>query len=659
MSILGKIMKKKQPNKSIGNKKYIKKQSEKEKKENILTGSSIKDVVAPSCVREVMPHDQTIEGKANNYYVEVGTSTGEMARYFRAFYAAFTGIYTYYGMLSRLYDGNYGKGDCDVVVRINPADRSAVMMELSRKIAGIESDMINEKDKNKITAMLQEVEDLKSQQERLRLELEKLFRVSVIASMSGNNLEELNQNVNLMSKSLEGSSIYMRACDTWQLDAVMGTTPLGKKPLQVACRNMETSNVAHMFPFGTGGLSFKDGILLGLDNHGKPVFVNLWGLNAYNAVILGRTGSGKSYAAKRIIDLLTLEGGRVAIIDPEQEFLPLVKARGCPYISLTAEGEDRINLFDVEEEEEEDGSKTVNIEETITGIMPIIFKMVRNIDENFLTGQVKLLLQEKMYELYQQFEITEDVESLYEPASNKEGVIDLSRSKRKKRMPMLIDYYNLIKQDSELENVAQCIRAYTREGRSKSQAIFDCETNVDMRHAPMIGLSVKGLGEMMKPIAMYVVTNWLQRKFVFKNPKQKKMVVIDEAQVPMQDPEMSKWVGNAFRMSRKRNTSMVAITQGFNVLLQTVDGEAIMEQSPFKFILKQSDTDVQSVKGRLNLTDGELGFILTAGTGECIIKAGDESVKCSVMADKESDQLYNTDPNRYQEKENIEKQGAS
>jgi hypothetical protein len=49
-----------------------------------------RDIIAPSCVKEIAPGDISVNGRADTYWVEVGGVSGA-ARYCRSFYANITG----------------------------------------------------------------------------------------------------------------------------------------------------------------------------------------------------------------------------------------------------------------------------------------------------------------------------------------------------------------------------------------------------------------------------------------------------------------------------------------------------------------------------------------------------------------------------------------
>jgi|CZCB01.1.fsa_nt_gi conjugal transfer ATP-binding protein TraC len=624
-----------------------KKQAKLEKQQQVKTDQEIfstpkhKDI-APSMVREVVPGEMTATGKATDYWVEVGTTSG-ITRYFRSFYAALQGTTTWFGMLNPLYTGDIGQGDLDTMVHVKPVDSSKTLYEITRRLAGLESDLMTEKNPNKAESLRQAILDLKEQQHRLRLNEEKLYRVAIMATASSEDISTLKKICNTVVKRFAGQNIHLRAADNWHLDALIGTLPIGKNPLKHTYKNMETSCVADLFPFGNGTISHKEGVWLGYDNMGKPVFFDNWHprLSNYNGVVFGRAGSGKSFFVKAITSRSVAQGIRTAILDPEREYQMLMEYLGGAYIVLSADSKDRINIFDVEADPV-DG--IVDIEEAVRSALPVIYRMIRTVDKNVLTGQVKILLQEKILELYESFGITDDPNSLYTKESA-DGKIHLQGMKKK--MPTLSDFHSLIEQDERLAVVADIIKMFTIKGGIKSQAVFDGESTVDLKNAPVFAISIADLDEeIMKPLGSFVATKFIWEKFVKQNPKIRKRVAVDEAQVFMDEPESARWLENAFRRARKRNCGFWAITQGFEVFTRVPEGMGILKNSPMVCLFRQESQDIDAVQGKFDLSAGEAQFVLTSDTGSGIIKVDKESSILHVRAFPEEAEVYNTDPNR-------------
>ena len=124
--------------------------------------------------------------------------------------------------------------------------------------------------------------------------------------------------------------------------------------------------------------------------------------------------------------------------------------RDSPYISLSPDSQDRLNIFDVDLVDE-DGVMRADIDDAIKAVQAVVFRMIRVYDESVLTGQVKVMILEKIKELYKCFGITEDPQSLYENPTNTD-IINVSGIRKK--MPQLSDLVNLMRQEPTLEAVS-------------------------------------------------------------------------------------------------------------------------------------------------------------------------------------------------------------
>ena len=74
-----------------------------------------------------------------------------------------------------------------------------------------------------------------------------------------------------------------------------------------------------------------------------------------NGLILGKTGSGKSFAAKReITNAFFVTDDDIIITDPEAEYFPLVQALGGQVIEISSSSTDYINPMDINMDYAED-----------------------------------------------------------------------------------------------------------------------------------------------------------------------------------------------------------------------------------------------------------------------------------------------------------------
>ncbi len=605
----------------------------------------IRDIVKPAAINTVVPGDLTSIGKATDYHVEVG-ATIEPVRYYRSFFANLSVTSTMIGMFDSLFEGDFGEADCDVVLKVKPADPDRALYDLTRAIAGLESDYQMEKDPNKRAFIWKSLEDYREQMARLRLGVEKLFFTSLQAIVSDTNYEGFKKYCNLLVKRYKGKGIYLRAADNRQREALLRMTPLDydEEMFKDTYRGVESSNLADFFFLGKGTIQHKSGIIAGETPEGKVIMLNPWDPSLENAhiIVLGRSGSGKSYLVKGLISRATLNGIKIAGLDNGIEYKLAVEDRGGVYISLGGDSPYRLNIFDVEDEMDINGRRFINLEQSINFAQVAIRKMIETIDPTILTGRVKLAIQEHIRKLYDKIGITEDYRSLYEPDPDGLSLDGM----RKKRIFTLSDFYDAIKDDEELIEAANCLKTFTRYGGVKSRSIFDGETNINFKDEQLFFISLYGLDEeIMKPIGQTIATKWLDEYFVKKQVTVPKLLVLDEFQNLLRETETAKWAEKRFREGRKDYLGVVALTQGFQTFINTPEGLACLQNAETKFILKQDKIDIDVVTDKMDLTEFEARVLVKPPEkGYFILKSGGQSSRGKLVASPEEDKLYSTDP---------------
>lgn len=619
------------------------------------------DFVAPSMIKETLPKDITFDGTTvNDYYVEIG-GTNEFARYFRSYYAEITGGSTVAGMLNPLLVGEFGHGDIDLAIHIDPVETTDELEEVGKRIRGIKSDLYREMPDEKKDKLLDELHDLTARQRRLRQNIEKAFRVSLQIVSSATDLKTLKKFSNNMIRRFSGNDIILRSPDGKQLNALLNITPLADNPFyKEHSFSFETSNVADFFPFGNGKISHTTGIIWGKDHLGRPIFYDGWdrSLMNRNGVVTGGSGAGKTFSVLRLIHHDINRGIRHAVICPKGDYKRYITEMGCPYVDLGPDSPYKINFFDVDVEERNINGevvKRVNLEDTVIAARAIIYRMIKILDEGSLTGIVKVRIDNKIRELYREKGITEDPDSLYGEGRNtktdEQGNTHFSLERKMKEMPTIGELYKKLKDDNDTAVVAELLKNFTKYGDSPTQSIFDTQSTVKIQNTPLFGFGLSNLdADIMKPLGLFIATKWLSTKFSHKDRHIRKRMVVDEAQIPMEDHETAQWLENEFRIVRFFNTSMFAITQGFEVFTRSEFGLGILKNAPTKLFLKQDSIDIDDIQGKFNLTEYETDFLVTeAGEGLGILRINEERSIIQVSSTPHEAMLFETNPDRIKE----------
>lgn len=122
-------------------------------------------------------------------------------------------------------------------------------------------------------------------------------------------------------------------------------------------RGIQTTSIAACFPFVSSAVMDRNGILIGENK--LPVFIDFFKrddehVNS-NMVIIGKPGSGKSYATKTIMAHLASCNTKVYVLDPENEYGNLAKKLGGKTLDIASGAHGKINPFHIISGLEEDG----------------------------------------------------------------------------------------------------------------------------------------------------------------------------------------------------------------------------------------------------------------------------------------------------------------
>src|SRR5574344_2888534 len=112
---------------------------------------------------------------------------------------------------------------------------------------------------------------------------------------------------------------------------------------------IQPRSIAAAFPFSSDTLIAPDGIYLG--DNSMPAFPDffkrdLTHVNS-NMVVIGQSGSGKSYATKTLLTNFASAGAKVFVLDPESEYGSLAKNLGGVSIDASDGKKGRINPLQI------------------------------------------------------------------------------------------------------------------------------------------------------------------------------------------------------------------------------------------------------------------------------------------------------------------------
>ncbi len=601
-------------------KDFLEKQKEEQKKaqeEKILLEEeiaytrgviTIKDLIAPSAL-EVKPT-----------YIRLG------GKYIRTLFVMQYPRYISVGWFSPVINFS---ATLDVSMFFKPVEASIVLKQLRDKVGNLEAQLIADAEKGAPRDPLREtaLRDIEKLRDDLTQGIEHFFQFSLYISIYADTEKQLNELTEEV-ESILGSKLVFSKRVLYQAEQGFNSClPLGDDQLDIPF-NMNSSPIAAAFPFTSSELTSDDGILYGINRHNNSLILfDRFSLQNANMVVFATTGAGKSYAIKLEVLRSMMFGTDVIIIDPEREYEHLSEAVGGSYINISLNSEIKINPFDLPRPTEDDVKTGDIIRSAVITLKGLLRLMLGD-----LTHQEDSLIDRALIETYAKKDITAES--------------DLNNVE----VPIMQDFQEVLEGMEGTSDLVLRIKKYTE---GTFSGLLNNYTNVDMNNQ-LIVFSVRDLEDELKPIAIYMIINYIWN--IVRSELKKRMLVIDEAWWLMQREDSAKFIYALVKRCRKYYLGITTITQDVNDFLLSPYGQAIVNNCALQFLLKQTTAAIDTVQKTFMLTEGEKYLLLESGVGEGIFFAGNKHAAIKVVASYTEDQIITSDPRQLLEIEEAKKE---
>lgn len=515
------------------------------------------------------------------------------------------------GWLSMLINFNH---NIDVSYHIEQVDPLLALPKLNRKITELESTRRNMLKTGRVISseITDPLDSAKELKDKILRGQEKLFQVSIYMTLTAKTLSELDKLTTLLETVMSQRLFYIRTATFQQLDGLQSILPRGENKLDQK-RNLDSSSAALTFPFVSSELVQESGILYGINkSNNSLVIIDRFALTNANSIIFAQSGAGKSYTAKVEILRQLMQGAKVIVIDPEREYKQLAKSVNGTYIRLSAKSKEKINPFDF-------STQTITgenaLSQQIQDLTQIISLMVGN-----LSPEEKAVVDKALIKTYK-----------------KKGFTINGKNKISKDFPKLKDFYQTLKTMKQ-KDLASKLEKFVK---GSLATVFDKKTNIKLSNRLVI-FDIKDLPESIRPIMMMIVANFVNSEV--KSKPQKRILVIDEGWLLLDNQDSAKFISGLTRRARKYFLGVSIISQQANDFLNSNEGRAIASQSALRILLKQDTTTIKKVSREFNLSSYEEQFLLTCDRGEALIIADQNHVSVKIVASDKEHGLLTTDP---------------
>lgn len=528
-------------------------------------------------------------------------------------------------------------GRLDVSVHIEPIDPVTAAAGLRRQLARLESGRRHDGDRGRLVdpAVEAATEDAYDLSARVARGEGKLYRVGLYLTVHAPDPDSLAGDVAAVRALAASLLLDARPATYRSLQGWVTTLPLGLDQLRMR-RTFDTAALAAAFPFtspdlagdpttiagSAAGPAAPAGVLYG-HNLGSAGLVH-WDRFAqdnHNAVILGRSGAGKSYLVKLEALRSLYRGVEIAVIDPEDEYSRMAAAVGGTVIRLGAPGV-KINPLDLPIAVRPDGRRTAPADALLRRSLFVHTALAVLLGD--LGPADRAVLDRAIAGTYQAAGITSDPRNWTRPAPL---LRDLAATLR--NMP-----------DPAAGELAGRLHPFTD---GAFAGLFDGPTTV-RPDGHLVVFGMRDLPEELKPAGTLLVLDAIWRRISNPAIRRPRMVVVDEAWLLMRQPAGAEFLFRLAKSARKHWAGLTVATQDTGDLLSSDLGRAVVANAATQILLRQAPQAIEEITRVFGLSDGERQFLLSAGLGHGLLSAGSQRVAFAASASPTEHRLITTDP---------------
>lgn len=368
-------------------------------------------------------------------------------------------------------------------------------------------------------------------------------------------------------------------------------------------RGLNSSVVASSFPFISNAILDKNGLLIGENK--LPCFVDFFRrdderVNS-NTVIIGKSGSGKSYATKMLLANLASDNAKVFILDPENEYGNLATNLKGRVLDVSSSKSGRINPFHIImslDDENQDGTSN-----SFYSHLQFLEEFFRLILQGINADSLELL-NKVIVEVYNKKGITTKTDLTTLKAKDYPIFQDLAEE-IDRRIETEKDEYNL----SCYKVLSNYMSKFRRGGRNSAlwngfTTFNPTENFVCFDFQKLLANKNNLIGNAQ----MLLVLKWLDNEIIknrdynqLYNANRKIIIAIDEAHVFIDEkfPIALDFMYQLAKRIRKYNGMQIVITQNIKDFVGSPEiarkSSAIINVSQYSFIFSLSPNDMSDL----------------------------------------------------------------
>ena len=524
-----------------------------------------------------------------------------------------------------------------VVMKFKKAPKFESERKIDKAIMDMESKLYRTGKSSTQIELRTHLDTLRDLLTQLKNNNQQLFDVNTFITCEDNARKDVK--AVLKQEGFRFSELYAR-----QIDGFISSNISMRDNFEELQRGFPTYTLAGVFPFVSSELQDENGIYIG-DNM-YPVFVDFFQRDSQrvnsNMMVIGKSGSGKSYAVKMLLANFAADNTKIFICDPEKEYYKLTESLKGKLIDVGSSLQGIINPFhviralDKADDEEDYASKSEYFkveakDDSFNQHLQFLEQFFRTVLDGISSDAFEIV-NSLILKMYNEKNIDENT--------------DLTKLKPKD-YPIFDDLYKLIQKElkaskdefysKNLRIVEAYIRKFAKGGRNSNlwNGPTSIETNENFVCFNFQSL-IAGNNDMLTNAQMLLVFKYLENEIInnkdyntLHNTNRKIIIAVDEAHtfINTKYPIALNFMMAMAKRIRKYGGMQIVITQNINDFVGSEEikrqSTAIINACQYSIIFSLSPSDVNDLidlyKNSGGINKEEQNSIVTAQRGQAFV----------------------------------------
>lgn len=530
-------------------------------------------------------------------------------------------------------------------IPINAAEASNMMKnrlrEMNAQISRTQADAAKEGITNAgvVSAELQNAADqAKDLMSDVMKRDQRLFKVIALLVVLAPTKEELERQSKNLKSIVNGHLCQLRTLKGQQEQAFNTALPLAGQYIDQVDRILTTEGASVFIPFSVQDLNQMDGMYYGVNPiSGNMIRYNKKNGSNYNSLVLGASGSGKSFLVKEELTqkFLTTDES-IIVIDPEGEYASIGRELGGTVVEVSDNSKNHINPLDMDIQYSGQGENPI----------PMKCAEIETLIESMLGGGLMISPVAKSL-------IHRVGQIMYRGYYNHmKDMVKVGITCDREASPTLQDFFDLLTKQPEPE--AQDLAASIETFCVGNYDFFAHRTNVELSNR-LVVYDISKMTPGLKEPAMHVCMSdaW---NTTIRNARKGLWtdLYIDEFHLFTKTKSSASFMKDIYKRARKWHGMPTAITQNVSDLFVNDEATALLSNSSFIIMMNQQPLDRATLGDMFHISPALLDFITDQPFGNGLIYNGTTIVPFENEFPKDTRMYELMDSNKKKEEEDDE-----